>query len=1160
MRIARFDITAFGHFTGTRLVFRSSECDFHVIHGPNEAGKSTLRQALLDCFYGIHGQTPYDFKHHYTKLELGALIEDPTLGTLDLKRFKRLKGALVDASGAPVADADLARWLQRTDRESYQRMFAIDHEQLVAGEAAIRAADTDIRRILFSAASGLGNVGELRAKIEAEAEDLWGLRKRNTHLFTQAEARLTAAKKRLAEVTLSSAKWQEAKLGMEAAQSAEAAVELELKGLRKRQRQIERVIRVATPLARWREATAKRGALGTPVPFPDDAFTIFDAADTVLKEAKVRRELAERGITTNKGLRGAITLTPALSEHAEVIAEFVGERKLVASAERDLPGVSDELQGVEESIARGARALLWSDATPAAVAAKLPSSIERAEVEGHLRRHADLAFKVEGAQHEHLMKQAEVTRLTNLIKGAPEVEELPALADAIGEAQTLNWVRANADADEAIRKADAACSKARKGLAYWDGSDEDLASPLFPTAAEAALLLNDRSKLQGECSNAEEQFGRDKTDFEHAESALKAHMRDRSAVTQDSVREQRQQRDRLWGDIRGGVTPLDDGAEPFEAAMLGADTAADRRYDDAAFVEKRNQLEATQAERRINRDATQERVERLKGKLTALETRWEQRLARAPGGIYVPLEEYAAWDKARCAVLAAVEAVTEAKRAKEALGALATEASDKLRAACELAQSPSSAKDLPTVLAHAVGVQKARTEARGALVGWRNDLAQQEGLRDSAKTALDEAEAKLARWDERRTELFAKAALAPDLGNDAAEEALRVLSALAQALGRESDLSKRVRKMKAQIEGFDEQARKLIAACASDLTGKPAAEVATNLDARLREEERLVARDRDLQTAIGKAEEDLGKIAEEEMRAKANIAPLLALAKAESAEDLRPAIELWRACVQADAAIADAREAVINSGDGLAFDALVAEARAEDLTALPAERDALKLTVGEAEGRQTKAVEVRSKAEDALNAYAGQDDAVCAEAERQDALLLMREAAEGYFLQAMAAKLLSWATGRYAEREHEPLLKRASAIFEQLTLGSYERLVLGQESDEPQLVAYRPDGSHVVFGRDLSTGTEAQLYLAVRLAFLQQHIEAGSVLPFLGDDLMMGWDEERVAAGMRVLADLARKTQVILLTHSATVAQIAIETLGNVVNITTLPRNLAKAA
>lgn len=78
----------------------------------------------------------------------------------------------------------------------------------------------------------------------------------------------------------------------------------------------------------------------------------------------------------------------------------------------------------------------------------------------------------------------------------------------------------------------------------------------------------------------------------------------------------------------------------------------------------------------------------------------------------------------------------------------------------------------------------------------------------------------------------------------------------------------------------------------------------------------------------------------------------------------------------------------------------------------------------------------------------------------------------------------------------------------------------------------------------MSEGTTDQLFLALRIAALQQSVDAGVRLPFLVDDLFVNFDDDRSRAGFRVLADLSRSTQVLFFTHHKHLAAIAKEVLG----------------
>ena len=76
------------------------------------------------------------------------------------------------------------------------------------------------------------------------------------------------------------------------------------------------------------------------------------------------------------------------------------------------------------------------------------------------------------------------------------------------------------------------------------------------------------------------------------------------------------------------------------------------------------------------------------------------------------------------------------------------------------------------------------------------------------------------------------------------------------------------------------------------------------------------------------------------------------------------------------------------------------------------------------------------------------------------------------------------------------------------------------------LTGVRPDGKVVALS-GLSTGTEDQLFLALRIAAVEDYLARAVALPFVADDLFINFDPERSAAGFEVLGQLAERTQVL---------------------------------
>ena len=129
------------------------------------------------------------------------------------------------------------------------------------------------------------------------------------------------------------------------------------------------------------------------------------------------------------------------------------------------------------------------------------------------------------------------------------------------------------------------------------------------------------------------------------------------------------------------------------------------------------------------------------------------------------------------------------------------------------------------------------------------------------------------------------------------------------------------------------------------------------------------------------------------------------------------------------------------------------------------------------------------------------------------------------------------------------MLTRAGAIFHGLTESRYDGLDQDfGEDDHLHLRARRADGEALALAA-LSEGARDQLYLALRLAFLEDYAARSEAPPFVGDDLFASFDDARVAAGLNALAEASGSIQPILFTHHAHIVEIAGARLGTAAQI-----------
>ncbi|PQA81922.1 hypothetical protein C5F52_18100 [Limnohabitans sp. TS-CS-82] len=166
MRIRELKLIRYGKFTDRSLSLPFADRDIHLIVGPNEAGKSTVRTAIGDWLFGIPMRTPLAFLHPMSELRIGGVIEKQgSRGNeedrLAFDRAKGNKNTLRSPEDVPLPEGVLHAWLGGLQQPTFNRMYALDHTTLVEGSAGILSASDDVGRMLFQSATGIEHLGTI---------------------------------------------------------------------------------------------------------------------------------------------------------------------------------------------------------------------------------------------------------------------------------------------------------------------------------------------------------------------------------------------------------------------------------------------------------------------------------------------------------------------------------------------------------------------------------------------------------------------------------------------------------------------------------------------------------------------------------------------------------------------------------------------------------------------------------------------------------------------------------------------------------------------------------------------------------------------------------------------------------------------------------------
>ncbi len=187
----------------------------------------------------------------------------------------------------------------------------------------------------------------------------------------------------------------------------------------------------------------------------------------------------------------------------------------------------------------------------------------------------------------------------------------------------------------------------------------------------------------------------------------------------------------------------------------------------------------------------------------------------------------------------------------------------------------------------------------------------------------------------------------------------------------------------------------------------------------------------------------------------------------------------------------------------------------------------------------------RGRLEQELKHLNRSQSAAQAEAVLEELRRRRRDLARRHGVLLLAGACLERAMQRFRLEAQPSLLQKASEFLMKSSAGAYEWLgsnIFDQKpGQDPDLTARPGPGAMDREAQALSRGTRDQLYLSLRLALAQEITDGREPVPLLLDDPLVNFDDQRLAATLAMLMELARERQVLLLTCHRSQYEIARE-------------------
>ena len=1145
MRLNRLDLTRYGKFTDCTIDFGvpvPGRPDLHIVYGPNEAGKSTALAAFLDLLFGIETRSRFNFLHPYTAMRIGGSVE---LGGAphELVRIKRAQGGLLDGNGLPIAEALLAGQLGNIGRDSYRAMFSLDDDTLEAGGESILASKGELGELLFSASAGLADLSRILTELRAEADGFYRYHAHNTEL---ASYKVRLAELRNAREQIDTAAARYAAL-IDVRDRALHQYEEVLAARTATQSRMDEIRRHVSALPRLAALRAARAALEPLADLPAApagwAEALPGLRDEVIALA-ARDEATAREMGEISSALDVIVVDEAALAVADRVDRLDDLRARHVTAAKDIPDRSLEAREAEQQIAgilgrigRTAEAEPHRLVLDAATVGALQDLIaRRSGVETALETAAQ-----EKSEAEHRLQNAEA-RLQ--AAGANGTEADTARPAALGAA-----VAALQASDHAARRRVAERSRAglldaladqTLALRPWQGNIDQLAALAVPDPSDVLRWKGELTAAQNQYDLRSQELERARTEQARLTVECDAIARVGGVMSDAEAAGIRAEREAAWAMHRRTLDIAS--ADAFEAALRRDDIVMNARLRHEADIARLHQTKEALARAKADSARAQEDFAKAAARLQRIQEMLSAAVAPfLPGATLGLLER---WLDRRDKALDTRAKLRQAERDLNEAVADAEGLRRRLLAALDGAGVP---HDAAACIDELRGMAQAMLDREAEWRGMRS--AVQECRRDvqTRERRLRAAAERDQKWQAAWSTACASCWLG-DCGTlpalPAVREILHAVAELGSVLDRRASLLDRIEKMQADQAAFAGE----VAAIARAL-GCATEEVPLDLA------ERIGRRVRDARTAAllrsRKVDEQervrtrLQELAEarrvHETRAQEMQAYFAVDSLAEVAARLSDIAQKTALAVQAETAtreILDAlRVSVIADAERLLDSA--------DRAALDSELAELKARFTDQDQRARDLFSSHSKATDQVEAV-GADAAVARiEEQRRTVLLEIEDRAVRYLRLRAGIAAAEHALRSYRQQHRSAMMEEASQAFRTMSCDAYTGLASQPSRESEVLIAVAADGSSKV-ATELSRGTRFQLYLALRVAGYREFARLRPPVPFIADDIMETFDDERAEQALRLLAKIGEVGQAIYLTHHRHLCDIALRTCPSV--------------
>lgn len=1151
----RFDylyLRAFGHFTDYELSFDPTK-DFHLIYGPNEAGKSTTLRSITHFLYGFPQKTNDSFLHSNSKLRIEGQLRNSKGDALPFVRRKGRKDTVLDLNGNALNEKVVNEFLQGMSETHFLNMFALDHVRLREGGESLLQSGGSVGESVFSAASGINMLRKILDELEKKSGALYKKNGSNPEMnkLIKQEKEI---KKQIFEYQLKIQTWKELERTYnEGKQEIEEMIK-QVKSLRSEQEKLQRVKLMLPKLARLRETVQRLAELGEVPDLRDQNEEFRMATEHKLDVAIKEKKKAEEDLSDIEQKIKEIKIPEKILEQASLIDALYREVQSYQSNEKRIPVLAGERKQLENQVL----ALMKEIDSVHADLEKIDMyrlSAEKKETIRELCKQKpllDQAFvKIESESkeldQEIEKKKGELSTISNF----PNMDELELVIDRVKREgqieQSLNMLVNERELKE-IQIEDEI-----RQLSQWDGTYQELMELQVPGLNETVNKFEkERTDLLQKLQKTHEQLKNQKEAIERHQERIRELESLAEIPSNDKLLTVRASRDKGWNLIR---TKLQQGiCDPeqldaytngqqmevvYEGHIRDADHIADIMRTEAEKVGEKNKLlsDIESCKKKIMELEKEEY--RLNEEVKVWEADWQELWKPSKINPLTP-EEMKEWlikyRQIKGMVQEYVKVLTSIRDFENR------------KAQCKSA--------LITVLNQFGFVSKDQTvdELLSVAEKQQKEMRNAENKRNSLEVSILEIEEKVKNivnekmkiessksdWQNEWAEATKGTNISVSTSPSVAERLISKYESCAQVYEDFKKIEKELEANQVQIDRFKEKVKNVLCIVAIAMDEQYIDIAVNQLHAALQKAQQDQVTRTNLNNQYEGLRIRMKEATDEIYEAETRLRDLIKEAKCNTIEELKQVERLFVLKKEYEANIQFIKQEMLELGNGRSLQELIEEADLYEADRIEGELEEIKRTLDSMELERSQLEQgygvIKKEFEEKIQ---GNNTAsVLAEQEKESIVAQLASLTDQYIQIKLAHVLLQKGIEHYRNQNQDPILKRASDLFARLTLQSFIGLMIDyDEKDQPVLIGVRENGDKVPID-GMSDGTTDQLYLSLRIASIEKYVHENESIPFIVDDILVHFDDIRSKETLKILLELSQHTQIIFFTHHARLIDI----------------------